>query len=86
MKTLLPYDKKRIPVEIDDQNFAGLLVSRVESKPRWTNQLVLPHLSSLQEARKTLSLSVRITPALFRRKSLRPSCCGVFVQRSPMPT
>jgi lactate racemase len=31
MKTLLPYDKKKIPVEIDDQNFAGLLVSRVES-------------------------------------------------------
>ena len=31
MKTLLPYDKKKIPVEIDDQNFLGSLVSRVES-------------------------------------------------------
>ena len=31
MKTLLPYDKKKIPVEIDDKNFAGSLVSRVES-------------------------------------------------------
>ncbi|MGA9391099.1 MAG: nickel-dependent lactate racemase [Candidatus Sulfotelmatobacter sp.] len=31
MKMLLPYDKKRIPVEIPDQNFVGSLVSRVES-------------------------------------------------------
>ena len=31
MKALLPYDKKQVPVEIDDQNFAGSLVSRVES-------------------------------------------------------
>ena len=31
MKFLLPYDKKRIPVEIDDRNFAGSLVSKVES-------------------------------------------------------
>jgi nickel-dependent lactate racemase len=31
MRILLPYDKKRIPVEIDDQNFVGSLVSRVES-------------------------------------------------------
>jgi nickel-dependent lactate racemase len=30
MKFLLPYDKKRIPVEIDDRNFAGSLVSKVE--------------------------------------------------------
>jgi lactate racemase len=30
MKFLLPYDKKHIQVEIDDQNFAGSLVSRVE--------------------------------------------------------
>jgi len=30
VKFLLPYDKKRIPVEIDDRNFAGTLVSRVE--------------------------------------------------------
>jgi nickel-dependent lactate racemase len=35
MKLLLPYDRKRIPVEVDDRNFAGSLVSRVESyKPR----------------------------------------------------
>jgi len=31
MKILLPYDKKKIPVEIDDRNFVGSLVSRVES-------------------------------------------------------
>lgn len=31
MKMLLPYDKKRIPVEVADQNFVGSLVSRVES-------------------------------------------------------
>jgi len=31
MKTLLPYDKKKIAVEIDDANFVGSLVSRVES-------------------------------------------------------
>lgn len=31
MKTLLPYDRKRIAVEIDDRNFAGMLVSKVES-------------------------------------------------------
>ena len=30
MKFLLPYDKKNIPVEIDDRNFAGSLVSKVE--------------------------------------------------------
>jgi len=31
MKFLLPYDRKRIPVEIDERNFAGALVSKVES-------------------------------------------------------
>jgi lactate racemase len=31
MKFLLPYDKKWIPIEIDDRNFAGSLVSKVES-------------------------------------------------------
>ncbi len=31
MRMLLPYDRKRIPVEIPDQNFVGSLVSRVES-------------------------------------------------------
>jgi lactate racemase len=31
MRILLPYDKKRIPVDINDQNFVGSLVSRVES-------------------------------------------------------
>lgn len=31
MKFLLPYDKKRLPIEIDDRNFAGSLVSKVES-------------------------------------------------------
>jgi lactate racemase len=31
MQFLLPYDKKRIPVEIDDRSFAGALVSKVES-------------------------------------------------------
>jgi len=31
MRILLPYDKKKIPVEIDDRNFVGSLVSRVES-------------------------------------------------------
>ena len=30
MKFLLPYDRKHIPVEIDDRNFAGTLVSKVE--------------------------------------------------------
>ncbi len=30
MKFLLPYDRKQIPVEIDDRNFAGTLVSKVE--------------------------------------------------------
>ncbi len=31
MKFLLPYDKQRIAVEIDDRNFAGSLVSKIES-------------------------------------------------------
>jgi nickel-dependent lactate racemase len=31
MRILLPYDKKRISVDIDDQNFVGSLVSRVDS-------------------------------------------------------
>jgi nickel-dependent lactate racemase len=31
MKFLLPYDKKRVPVEIDDHNLVGTLVSRVET-------------------------------------------------------
>ena len=31
MKMLLPYDRKRLPVEIDDRNFVGSLVSKVES-------------------------------------------------------
>jgi lactate racemase len=31
MRILLPYDKKRISIEIDDRNFAGALVSKVES-------------------------------------------------------
>ena len=30
MKTLLPYDKKQIPVEIDDRSFVGVLASKVE--------------------------------------------------------
>ena len=39
MKFLLPYDKKRILVEIDDRNFAGSLVSKVESyKPRLSQE------------------------------------------------
>jgi len=31
MRMLLPYDKTQIPIEIDDQNFVGSLVSKVES-------------------------------------------------------
>jgi hypothetical protein len=31
MRILLPYDKKRISVGIDDHNFVGSLVSKVES-------------------------------------------------------
>ena len=31
MKMLLPYDKKRISVDIGDRNFVGSLVSKVES-------------------------------------------------------
>jgi Lactate racemase N-terminal domain len=31
MRLFVPYDKKTIPIEIDDQNFVGSLVSRVES-------------------------------------------------------
>jgi len=39
MKFLLPYDKQQIPVEIDDRNFAGSLVSKVESyQPRLSQQ------------------------------------------------
>jgi lactate racemase len=39
MQFLLPYDKKRIPVEIDDRSFAGALVSKVESyKPGLSQQ------------------------------------------------
>jgi hypothetical protein len=30
MKTFLPYDKNQVSVELDDQNFVGSLVSRVE--------------------------------------------------------
>ena len=39
MKFLLPYDKKRISVDIDDRNFVGSLVSKVESyKPGLSQQ------------------------------------------------
>ncbi|MGA9391098.1 MAG: lactate racemase domain-containing protein [Candidatus Sulfotelmatobacter sp.] len=39
MKMLLPYDEKRILVEIPDQNFVGSLVSKVESyEPRKSPQ------------------------------------------------
>jgi len=31
MRMRLPYDKKQMPVEIDDQNFVGSLESRVET-------------------------------------------------------
>jgi lactate racemase len=31
MKLLLPYDRTKLPVEIDDKNVAGTLVSKVES-------------------------------------------------------
>ena len=31
MRILLPYDRKEIPVEIDDKKFVGSLVSNVES-------------------------------------------------------
>ena len=31
MKMLVPYDKKKVSIEIDDRNFVGSLVSRVES-------------------------------------------------------
>jgi lactate racemase len=31
MRMFVPYDKKTVPIEIDDQNFVGSLVSRVES-------------------------------------------------------
>lgn len=31
MKMQLPYDKKRISVDIDDRNFVGSLVSKAES-------------------------------------------------------
>ncbi len=31
MRILLPYDKRKIPIDIDDQNFAGSLISRVET-------------------------------------------------------
>jgi nickel-dependent lactate racemase len=31
MKCLLPFDKRKVPVEVADQNFVGSLVSRVES-------------------------------------------------------
>ena len=39
MNFLLPYDKKRLAVEIDDRNVAGLLVSQVESyRPGFSQQ------------------------------------------------
>lgn len=39
MKFLLPYDKKRIAIEIDDRKFVGSLVSKVESyKPGLSQQ------------------------------------------------
>ncbi|MBV9035916.1 MAG: nickel-dependent lactate racemase [Acidobacteriaceae bacterium] len=38
MKFLLPYDRTKAPVEIDDRNLAGTLVSRVESYQPATSQ------------------------------------------------
>lgn len=66
MKMLLPYDKKRIPVEIPDQNFVGSLVSRVESyEPGKSPQELVeasldhpigsPKLEELVKGKKTLS-------------------------------
>jgi hypothetical protein len=31
MRILPPYDKKRIAIDVDDQNFVGSLVSKAES-------------------------------------------------------
>ena len=58
MRMHLPYDRKRITVELSDQNFVGSLVSRVESysrasrrgrwwRPHWIAQSALPGSKSL---------------------------------------
>ncbi len=65
MKLLLPYDRKQIPIEIDDRNFAGLLESKVESyrrrsrrqswsKTRWIILLDHPHLRGWRKERRIL--------------------------------
>jgi hypothetical protein len=38
MKFDLPYDRKTVSVEIDDRNFVGSLVSKVESYQRRMSQ------------------------------------------------
>ncbi len=97
MKFLLPYDKKQIPVEIDDQNFAGSLVSKVESYQHGLSQQELveasldhpigsPGFEELVKARKILSSSAGPHPVPCLPKSLRLSFCGGFVQGNRMRT
>ena len=97
MKMVLPYDKKRISVEIPDQNFVGSLVSRVESyepgkSPRelveasLDNPIGSPKLEELVRGKKNIVIISPITPAPCLRKSLRRFCCGAFVLHSPMRT
>ena len=73
MNFLLPYDRRHIPVEIDDRNFVGTLVSKVESyKPGcpsrtwsrhpWISRLEVRGWRSWRAARGTLSLSAPTTP------------------------
>jgi len=92
MRFLLPYDTKQILVEIAQQNFAGSLISKVDSyrpdlsQPELVETSldhpigVVPGWRTLFRAKKTSSSSAPATPVPRLPKSLRPSCYGGFAQ------
>jgi lactate racemase len=67
MKTLLPYHREKVSIEIDDRNFAGSLVSRVESYQAGKSQQELveasldnpigsPRLEELVKGKKNIAI------------------------------
>jgi nickel-dependent lactate racemase len=93
MKIDLPYDKKRIRVEIDDRNFAGSLISRVESYQPGASQQELveasldhtidsPRLEELVKGKKTIVIIDSDHTRPVPSGIITRSCCGGSVRRN----
>ena len=97
MRFDLPYDRKTVAVEIDDRNFVGSLVSKVESyRPDKSQQELVeasldkpigsPKLEELVKGKNNIvtisSDHTRPVPS----KSSPPFCCGGFAPHSRMQT